>query len=290
MSILTRLVNVCERGLRALLVVTGAAWFLAACASPALAQPATWQIGSSPSLSHGTYGSSSGTSVLHAPFVIRRLFSDGDVTLLLPFSCVRGSGTVTIVSGTPVPIERGARTDAQPGRMENGSFGNAPTTSRCGLGDVVVRGRYYVHDERAWTPTIAIRAHVKTPVASAEKGLGTGRLDEGIGIEASRSLPGGMLVMADAGYTVVGKPADAGYRNTWWYDVGVARDVTRSVNVSVFFEEYRSIVPGLVSARDILTVVSLRNEKGWRVQVSGLFGLSDSAPDRGLVVGASRRF
>ena len=39
----------------------------------------------------------------------------------------------------------------------------------CGLGDIVVRGRYYLLDERGWVPTIALRAHVKAPTADAER-------------------------------------------------------------------------------------------------------------------------
>jgi hypothetical protein len=58
----------------------------------------------------------------------------------------------------------------------------------------------------------------------------------------------------------------------------------------VFFEEYRSIVPGFSNARDILAVVSYRHPAGWRLQVATQFGLSDGAPDHGLTVGASRRF
>jgi hypothetical protein len=140
-------------------------------------------------------------------------------------------------------------------------------------------------------PTIAVRAHLKMPTASAERGLGTGRFDEGLGIEVSRTLGGGAMAMADGGYTVVGKLSGIDYNNSWWYDVGLGQNLAGGVvNLSAFFEEYRAIVPGLANARDILAAVSLTNGSGWRVQVSGQFGLSDGAPDRGLAVGASRRF
>ena len=67
-----------------------------------------------------------------------------------------------------------------------------------------MRGRYYVLDERAWYPTIALRAHVKVPTASEEKGLGTGRADEGVGVEVSRTIGRGLMAMVDGGYTVIG--------------------------------------------------------------------------------------
>jgi hypothetical protein len=159
------------------------------------------------------------------------------------------------------------------------------------MGDIVVRGRYYLLDERGWMPTVAIRAHVKAPTASADDGLGTGRPDEGIGIEVSRALGGGFLMMADGGYTVIGEPAGVEFNNNWWYDVGVGQNLAGGlVNVSVFFEEYRAIVPGLASARDILAAVGLRGANGWRLQLAGYIGLSDGAPDNGLAVSANRRF
>ena len=97
--------------------------------------------------------------------------------------------------------------------------------------------------------------------------------------------------MVDTGYTIIGKPVDVEFNNNWWYDVGVGRDLANGVvNLSAFFEEYRAIVPGLANARDVLTAVSLSGAGGWRVQVSGQFGLSDGAPDRGFTFGASRRF
>ena len=97
--------------------------------------------------------------------------------------------------------------------------------------------------------------------------------------------------MVDGGYTVIGKPAGVDFNNNWWYDVGIGQNLAKgAVNLSVFFEEYRTIVPGFANARDILAAVSLTGPSGWRVQVSGQFGLSDGAPDHGVTFGASRRF
>lgn len=259
-----------------------------------------WQFGSAPSFSSGKYGTDTRTEILHTPITARRLFDDGDVTFVFPFTCIRGSGTVTVVNGSPVRKERIAASTATSGRTGSGSDSSRaasgtvdthPAATNCGMGDIVVRGRYYLLDERGWAPTIAIRAHVKTPTASAERGLGTGRPDEGIGMEISRAIAGGTLVMVDGGYTVIGKPDRVEFNDNWWYDFGIGQNLAKGVvNLSIFFEEFRAIVPGLPNARDLLTTVSLRSASGWRIQVSGEFGLSDGAPDHGVTFGASRRF
>jgi len=167
----------------------------------------------------------------------------------------------------------------------------APRSTTCGFGDIIVRGRYYVVDERGWLPTIAVRAQVKAPTASADRGLGTGRPDEGVGLEVSRSLGHGVMVMVDGGFTLIGQPEGVSYNNTWWYDLGLSQNLVRDiVNLSVFFEEYRAVLPGYANARDILAAVSVKGAAGWRLQVAGQFGMSDGSPDHGVTIGASRRF
>ena len=283
-------------------------------ALPAAGQ--TWQVGTSPGFSSGRYGTDTRTEVLHTPITARRLFDAGDITLVFPFTCITGDSTVTLIGGAPARTsqdEGGSHTDPAPERPVRPDRNTRGVTSgerapsdvdvvtadstlptavrRCGTGDVVVRGRYYVVDQRGWVPTVAVRAHVKVPTASVELGLGTGRPDEGIGVEISRMFDGGVLAMIDGGYTVVGQRAGMEFNNVWWYDVGLGRSFANGVvHLSVFYEEFAAIVPGLASARDLLAVIGLRATGGWRIQVSSQFGLSDGAPDRGVTLGLSRRF
>ena len=262
----------------------------------AYAQGEQWQVGTAPSFSSGRYGTDTRTDVFYTPITARRLFDDGDLTFVIPMTCIRGNGGVIVINGMPVRQGRldatgqtGTRTGTTDSRR-TGAAAAAPTTA-CGLGDIIVRGRYYVLDERAWFPTIALRAHVKAPTASEEKGLGSGRPDEGVGVEVSRTIGRGLMAMVDGGYTSIGDRPGFDLNNTWWYDVGLGLNLAKDVvNVSVFVEEYRAPVDGLENSRELVTAVSVKSASGWRLQVSGSLGLSDGAPDRGFTLGASRRF
>jgi hypothetical protein len=228
--------------------------------------------------------------VLHTPITARRLFDDGDLTFVFPFTCIWGDGGVTIVNGMPVRQQRLANVAGSATRGALTTTSAEPTRT-CGMGDIIVRGRYYLVDQHGWVPTIAVRGHVKAPTASAEHDLGTGRPDEGVGLEVSRTFARGTIAMVDGGYTVIGKPSGVAFDNTWWYDFGIGQDLAKGVvNLSAFFEEYRAILPGLANSREALAIVSVKGANGWRVQVSGEFGLSDGAPDQGITFGASRRF
>ena len=255
---------------------------------PAAARAADeWQVGTAPSFSSGRYGTDSRTEVLHTPITARRLFKDADLTLVFPVTCIWGRRRRD-------RRQRHARADrAARSRRDHDAYDAdsrralrqhvatrrttpsrttadvvAPTVdtsvvrttvSACGMGDIVVRGRYYVVDERAWMPTVAIRAHVKAPTADAERGLGTGRPDEGVGLEISRTFGRGFMAMVDGGYTVIGQPTGVEYNNNWWYDVGFGQNLgSDAVNLSVFFSEYRAIVPGLANARDMLVALNVK--------------------------------
>jgi hypothetical protein len=263
-------------------------------AGPAAADQ-QWQVGTAPSFSSGKYGTESRTDVFYTPITARRLFANGDVSLVFPFTCIRGDGGVTVVAGSPV--RTGTRTldgttrDTTLTRTGTTSEATAaPRTTSCGMGDIVIRGRYYAVDERGWIPTIAVRGHLKTPTADEELGLGTGRPDEGVGVEISRMFAA-TTVMVDGGYTFMGRPAGIDFNDVWWYDVGLGQDLAGDrVNISVFFEEYRAIAPGLDNARDILTAITVKSANGWQLQLSGEFGVSSGAPDRGFTLAASRRF
>lgn len=264
-----------------------------------------WQVGSAPSVFSGRYGTDTRTDVFYTPVTARRLFDQGDVAVVLPMLCVWGSGGLVVVNGSPIVPDRRTRAGASaegvtPSRpAARGSTpietpiaaAAAPVTSACGPGDVIVRARYYVLDGRGNVPSIAVRGHVKAPTADADRGLGTGKPDEGVGVEVSQPIGPVTALLLDGGYTAIGKPAGTDYRNTWWYDVGISRDLASGrVNVSAFFEEYGAVVPGTAIARDVLAAVTVKLAGGWRVQASGLFGLSDGSPDRGLSFGLSRRF
>ena len=262
----------------------------------AYAQGEQWQVGTAPSFSSGRYGTDTRTDVFYTPFTARRLFDDGDLTFVIPMTCIRGNGGVIVVNGMPVRQERldAAQTEMRTGTTDTtrtGATAAAVPTTACGLGDIIVRGRYYVLDERAWYPTVALRAHVKVPTASEENGLGTGRADEGVGVEVSRTIGRGLMAMVDGGYTVMGDRPGLDLNNTWWYDVGLGQNLAKDVvNVSVFVEEYRALVSGLENSRELVAAVSVKSASGWRLQISGSKGLSDGAPDRGFTLGASRRF
>lgn len=266
-----------------------------------VASEQNWQIGSTPSYSSGNFGTNTTSTFFYAPLSIRRLFRDGDVTLVIPFVMATTDGRSTFVGGNPVQVQDNRGSNSGPGgggRCELGedkpscltgrTTGQKVTTS--GLGDIILRGRYYLVDEKDWIPLIAVTGRLKLPTASASQGLGTGEMDEGVGMEVSKRLGDRWITFLDGGFNVIGRPDGLNLRNQWWHDAGVGYYVTNNLLGSVYFEEYRSLVSGRQNIRDVFFAMNYKASSAWRFTGGVTVGVSNGAPDYGISLGTSYRF
>ena len=258
-----------------------------------------WQIGFTPSYSSGNYGTSTTSSFFYAPISIRRFFKDGDVAIVIPFVTATTDGGTTLVGGNAVRVDNsGPGSGSSTGCSNSGPgsgnclTGRAPgqNVTESGLGDIILRGRYYLVEEKDWTPLIAITGRLKLPTADESRGLGTGKMDEGVGTEVSKRLGDNWITFLDGGFNIIGRPDGLNLRNQWWYDVGGGYYFVKNLLGSVYFEEYRSLVSGTQNIRDVFFGMSYRASTEWRFNGGVAVGLSNGAPDRMLSIGTSYRF
>jgi len=259
-----------------------------------------WQVGFTPSYSSGKFGTDTTSTFFYAPLSIRRLFKDGDVTFVIPFVTATSDGRVTLVGGNPVVVQdnRGSNSGSGSSSCEPGEdkpsclTGRTPgkKTTTAGLGDIILKGRYYVVEEGDFLPLIAVTGRMKLPTASASQGLGTGAFDYGFGVEMSKMLGEKWIAFLDGGYNIIGDPDGLTLQNQHWYDVGAGYYVTRDLLASVYYEEYRAITPGFVNARDVYFAMNYTASAAWRFSGGVTLGLSDGAPDFALTIGTSYRF
>lgn len=265
-------------------------------------QPASdrnWQVGFTPSYSSGNFGSNTTSTFFYAPLSIRRFFKDGDVTLVIPFVTATTDGRATLIGGNPVRVD-----NSGPGSSSNSGCSNSgPGSGNCltgraqgqnvttsGLGDIILRGRYYVVEEKDYLPLIAVTARMKLPTANEKLGLGTGAFDHGYGVEMSKRLGDNWLAFLDGGYNFIGDPDGFKLRNQYWYDVGAGYYFTKYLLASVYFEEYRSLVSDSVNIRDFFFGANYTASAAWRFNAGVTVGVSNGAPDHAVSLGTSYRF
>jgi hypothetical protein len=235
---------------------------------PAMAATAdpTWQVGGSLTHSSGDYGTGSTTTITYIPITIRRLFDSGDISLVIPYISITGDCGVTLLSGTPnstggtCPTRT---TTTGKGKGKEVTRTRQTRTTEGGIGDTILRGRYYVLEGGATGPTVAFIA---------------------------QRLPADFVAFADAGYTLIGHVPGAGLRNQWYYDLGLGYYLTKTLLGSVYYEEWRAVVQGFQNPQDLLFALNWTATDALRFNTALQFGLSDGAPDYGITFGASLRF
>jgi outer membrane putative beta-barrel porin/alpha-amylase len=247
---------------------------------------ASWQVGGAAFFTTGKYGTDSRTDTLYIPASMRRLFDNGDLTLVVPYLTVTSNCGVTIVSGQPI------RTGGLCPRTPSGSGTFPSRVTESGVGDVLLIGRYYLYTEvePGIMPSIMLTGRVKAPTADRDRGLGTGEWDEGGGLGLTKLITNKFIALADVGYTIIGKPPGVDLRNQWSYDAGLGYYFLPSLLGSVYYEEARALVSGFQNPRDIFTSLSWRVAQNFRLNAGFEKGLTSGAPEYGFTVGARIQF
>jgi hypothetical protein len=98
------------------------------------------------------------------------------------------------------------------------------------------------------------------------------------------------ITFLDGGYNFIGNPEGRELQNQYWFDIGGGHYLTKSFLVSVYYEEYRSLVANRVNIRDVFFAFNYKMSDAWRLNGGVTVGISNSAPDYGVSLGTSYRF
>jgi hypothetical protein len=261
-----------------------------------VASDRNWQIGFTPSYSSGNFGTNTTSDFFYGPWSIRRYFRDGDVSLVIPFVVASTDGQSTFVDGRAQRVDKSGK-DGVGGECKGKGKdscltgrGEGQNVTTAGLGDIILRGRYYIFEEQKYLPLVAVTARMKFPTANASQGLGTGAFDHGYGVEISKLIGEKWLAFLDGGYNFIGDPDGLELQNQYWYDIGTGYYLTKDLLASVYFEEYRTIVPGFVNIREFFFAMNYKASSAWRFNGGVAVGVSNGAPNYVFSIGSSYRF
>jgi hypothetical protein len=226
----------------------------------------------------GDYGQTEETTIDVLSLNARWYFNRAEIQISLPYLRIDGPADVLWIDGQPVSVEGDSVPDEQ--RKESG------------LGDVVLRGEYYLRTGTSTSPWIIGLVRVKLPTGSEARGLGSGATDVETGIGLIQRQ-GPISWLADIGYVFVGSPTDLDAKNELRLGAGASVPFGKDERSSsyLYFEnrtnryngpDRRSIALGASTA--------LNPAKRLRLSASLFFGLSDSSEDVGIYLTAGRRY
>lgn len=220
----------------------------------------------------GDFGGTETSEVYYVPVTFRYLGTRFDLSVTPMFASVDTPSGYRLIDGTP-------------------TFTGQPS-SESGFGDTVLRGRFYLTQERyseSHLPTIAPFFKVKLPTAGDDLSLGTGQTDYGLGVEWDKQISS-VLLFGDMGYTFIGKAAGLDLRNRPAASIGLGRRVSDSVTVSGLFDWRRSIVRGNGNRSEVVGIISYRLSPAVKISPNLFFGLTPASSDFGAGAELSLRF
>jgi len=229
----------------------------------------TWQYGLSFSYLTGDYGEGDDTDIFYTAATLKRYLDKGDVTLTIPYIDISDDG-VTFIDG--------------------GAEAVAGASGGSGLGDIILKGRYYAVEQDGPLPYIDLVGSIKFPTADEDKGLGTGETDFTVMAEFARRLENdAYIVLGELGYTFVGEPSGYDADNRWLYSVGLAYEVDPKVTVSGYLDGRTAIFKGNDDPLSVLLIGEYKFRPDLRLDTMLELGLNDGAPDFAITFGLRKR-
>lgn len=230
-----------------------------------------WQLGLAYSYSSGEYGSDSTTKLTYIPVGVKRYFSWGDLSLTVPYVGVSTKSGATVIQGEIVPT------------------GNGEESSESGLGDTLVKGRYFAVEENGNLPYIDLALRLRIPTADEDKGLGSGDPDVTFSTELTKTVGTSGFAMGELGYTLVTDSLDLELDNRFLYSLGYAHQVGEKAMLSSYLDGRTSASSGADDPLSLLFMAEYRFRPNLRFDLMLEWGLSDGSPDTGVMLGVRYR-
>lgn len=229
----------------------------------------------------GKYGTSTTTDILSVPFTVGYDTDKWHLKLTLPYVRISGSGSVIPgvggVSNTN-PSGRGNSPFSLPGTSSTSTtYG---TGSAAGIGDVVAKASYTVFYDRDSRFGLDVGGKIKFGTADENKGLGTGKNDYGVTVDAYKGI-GDWTVFGGVGYTKYGSSAYIPLHNGANANVGASFRVSRKNSVGGYYYYRQRISDYGYKQSELTGYFNHRFSDTMRLQVYALAGLSNGSPDMG---------
>lgn len=164
-----------------------------------------------------------------------------------------------------------------------GSVGGTGNRAQAGgLGDIVLNATYELPPLGQHLPFLDLGVEIKLPTADDSRGLGTGRLDAGIQLDAFQVVRGNTL-FGTLGYKYRRpSPVYPDIRNAWIASLGIGRTITGNWQGGIIYD-YRQAVSDLTGeTHELLPYLSVSATERLQMMVYFIHGFTEDSPDRGL--------
>lgn len=241
-----------------------AAALLATAPSLALAADGQTTLSLGADYTKGNYGKSESTEILNVPVTAKYETGRWVYKLVVPYIRITGPGNV---------LGGGAERVTLPGEAVG-------RRTESGLGDIVASVAYGVLSGPDAPLYLDLTGKVKFGTADEEKGLGTGKNDYSLQLDAYQAY-GRVTPFATLGYRRYGDPDGFDLINVYYGSLGLSYRVSQSTSAGLAYDARNRIVEGGARVREAMAFVSYKFSTTWKLQLYAIKGYADASPDKG---------
>lgn len=237
----------------------------------------------------GKFGGTQSTDVWSYGVTLRYERGPYAVRASIPYLQVSGPGNVVPAGQGVVQVcrqsNRGPGNDTGVRCTDDSSGGGAGSTTATratvsGLGDVTAAFAYNAIDHRASGLLVDLTAKVKLPTADESRGLGTGRTDYALQIDADKPI-GPWSVFGTAGYKWLGDPPGADLRNVFYGALGASYAMTDRATLGLAQDYRQATFAGGAALSETSVFASVRVAPSARLRGYVFKGHTSGGPDWG---------
>jgi len=155
------------------------------------------------------------------------------------------------------------------------------SSRKSGFGDVYLSAGYSFENPYMDDFLIDLTGQIKLPTADETKGLGTGKVDYTVKLDAAY-LFGNFMPFGTLGYRFVGQSDLFDLQNSFFASIGMAYYLTFDTSIGVSYDYRESATPGFNSPKEIFSYVDFQLDDNWGFNVYGVVGLNNVTTDYGL--------
>lgn len=253
-----------------------------------------WAIGIGLDVASGTYGNETTTRFVAIPVILQytpsaRWFLELDLPWVYQHNSMTTYGR-TGPSREQMSSLSGSMAFAAAGRHSGGPGGSGqmnldPDKSQSGLGDAPLFAEYTLLEEEAGQPRIGALFYLKIPLGNEDKGLGTGKFDEGIGLSFKKSV-GFTRYFMQGSYILCGDSAQYEPQNYLSYALGIGYFINFDLQGALTLTG--ATAPFVGAPEPLEAQIKFNYRTSERIRVGGFLGhgLRDGSPDlaAGIVI------
>ncbi len=226
------------------------------------AEKGNFKVSSGFDYSSGDYGSTVDTEIWYVPLTLKYSTFPWTAKVTVPWLQIKGPGGVVGGGESVIVVNSGATT----------------TTTESGLGDVVAAISYSMDPISDGFPLLDFTAKVKLPTADEDKGLGTGKVDYTLQVDAA-SFYGNWIPLATLGYKIKGDPTGVKLDNTFFASVGAAYKFNDKTSAGATLDYQEASTSTSDDATELFAYLAYKLSKQWSINTYGLVGFTDGSPN-----------